>query len=181
MPWLAAACNRRHIWTARSKLVFIPDRGHLLARVRRYVDPEYHQCYQLTDRSDVYSFGVVLVELISSKPAVDLTRGRSDINLAGMAINKIQQCRLEQLVDLGLGYGSDEATTKQMTLVAELAFRCLQQNGETRPPIKEVLDALTSIQGDGLGKKTDALIAPRSPDTVHAPWDSMSTTPCTSQ
>jgi serine/threonine protein kinase len=23
-----------------------------------YVDPVYHQCYQLTDRSDVYSFGV---------------------------------------------------------------------------------------------------------------------------
>ncbi|PON86967.1 Wall-associated receptor kinase, partial [Trema orientale] len=28
-----------------------------------YVDPEYHQCYQLTSKSDVYSFGVVLVEL----------------------------------------------------------------------------------------------------------------------
>ncbi|CAL9082084.1 unnamed protein product [Musa textilis] len=37
-----------------------------------YVDPDYHQCYQLTDKSDVYSFGVMLVELISSKPAVDV-------------------------------------------------------------------------------------------------------------
>ncbi|KXG22487.2 LEAF RUST 10 DISEASE-RESISTANCE LOCUS RECEPTOR-LIKE PROTEIN KINASE-like 1.2 isoform X1 [Sorghum bicolor] len=146
-----------------------------------YVDPEYHQCYQLTDRSDVYSFGVVLVELISSKPAVDVTRDRSEINLAGMAIHKIQQCQLEQLVDLDLGYGSDEATRKAMTMVAELAFRCLQQNGEMRPPIKEVLDALRSIQEDGFGKKGDALIAPRSPDTVHAPWDSMSTTPSISQ
>ncbi|TKW26045.1 hypothetical protein SEVIR_3G160200v4 [Setaria viridis] len=146
-----------------------------------YVDPEYHQCYQLTDRSDVYSFGVVLVELISSKPAVDVTRDRSEINLAGMAINKIQQCQLEQLVDMDLGYGSDEATRKAMTMVAELAFRCLQQNGEMRPPIKEVFDALRSIQEEGtLGKKKDALIAPRSPNTVHAPWDSMSTTPSVS-
>ncbi|WVZ99507.1 hypothetical protein U9M48_044790 [Paspalum notatum var. saurae] len=152
-----------------------------------YVDPEYHQCYQLTDRSDVYSFGVVLVELISSKPAVDVTRDRSEINLAGMAINKIQRCQLDKLVDLELGYGSDAATTKATTMVAELAFRCLQQNGEMRPPIKEVLDALRSIQeddgdgdGDGVGKKKDALIAPTSPDTVHAPWDSMSsTTPST--
>ncbi|KAJ1263950.1 hypothetical protein BS78_09G226200 [Paspalum vaginatum] len=146
-----------------------------------YVDPEYHQCYQLTDRSDVYSFGVVLVELISSKPAVDVTRDRSDINLAGMAINKIQQCRLDQLVDLELGYGSDEATRKAMTMVAELAFRCLQRNGEMRPPIKEVLDALRGIQEDGdgvgVGEKKDALMAPRSPDTVHAPWDSVSTNP----
>ncbi|CAN6354467.1 unnamed protein product, partial [Urochloa humidicola] len=145
-----------------------------------YVDPEYHQCYQLTDRSDVYSFGVVLVELTSSKPAVDVTRDRSEINLAGMAVNKIQQCQLEQLVDMELGYGSDEATRKGMTMVAELAFRCLQQNGEMRPPIKEVFDALRSIQEEGLGrtkKKDDALVAPRSPNTVHAPWDSMSTTP----
>jgi hypothetical protein len=89
-----------------------------------YVDPEYHQCYQLTDRSDVYSFGVVLVELISSKPAVDVTRDRSEISLAGMAINKIQQCQLEQLVDLGLGYGSDEATRKAMTMVAAASAWC---------------------------------------------------------
>ncbi|GJN15134.1 hypothetical protein PR202_gb02027 [Eleusine coracana subsp. coracana] len=61
-----------------------------------------------------------------------------------------------------------------MTMVAELAFRCLQQNGEMRPPIREVLDALRSIQEEGFGKK---VITPRSPDTVHAPWDSISTTP----
>nr|XP_034899144.1 LEAF RUST 10 DISEASE-RESISTANCE LOCUS RECEPTOR-LIKE PROTEIN KINASE-like 1.2 isoform X2 [Populus alba] len=55
-----------------------------------YVDPEYHQCYQLTDKSDVYSFGVVLIELISSMPAVDISRHRHEINLSTMAINKIQ-------------------------------------------------------------------------------------------
>ncbi|RVX12655.1 Leaf rust 10 disease resistance locus receptor-like protein kinase-like 1.1 [Vitis vinifera] len=54
------------------------------------VDPEYHQCYQLTDKSDVYSFGVVLIELISSLPAVDINRHRHEINLSNYAINKIQ-------------------------------------------------------------------------------------------
>ena len=124
----------------------------------RYVDPEYHQCYQLTDKSDVYSFGVVLAELISSKPAVDITRHRNEINLAGMAISKIQKCQLEELVDLGLGYETDPATKKMMTMVAELAFRCLQQNGEMRPPIKEVLEVLRSIQGempDGEGRRQE--------------------------
>lgn len=43
-----------------------------------YVDPEYSQCYQLTDKSDVYSFGVVLIELISSMPAVDMDRHRHE-------------------------------------------------------------------------------------------------------
>ncbi|KAL7240354.1 hypothetical protein ACSBR2_006077 [Camellia fascicularis] len=39
-----------------------------------YVDPQYHQYYQLTDKSDVYSLGVVLIELVSSMPAVDIGR-----------------------------------------------------------------------------------------------------------
>uniref|UniRef100_A0A0E0JMP0 non-specific serine/threonine protein kinase n=1 Tax=Oryza punctata TaxID=4537 RepID=A0A0E0JMP0_ORYPU len=151
-----------------------------------YVDPEYHQCYQLTDKSDVYSFGVVLVELISSKPAVDITRQRNEINLAGMAINRIQKSQLEELVDLELGYESDPATKKMMTMVAELAFRCLQQNGEMRPPIKEVLEVLKGVQDlcvmekDG-GKDKKGPDPPLSPDTVHAQWDSRQTTPNTSQ
>ncbi|XP_044451567.1 LEAF RUST 10 DISEASE-RESISTANCEUS RECEPTOR-LIKE PROTEIN KINASE-like 1.4 isoform X2 [Triticum aestivum] len=147
-----------------------------------YVDPEYHQCYQLTDRSDVYSFGVVLAELISSKPAVDVTRDRDEINLAAMAVGRIQRSELDQLVDAELGYGSDEATTRAITMVAELAFRCLQQNSEMRPPIKEVLDGLRGIQqGGAKEKKYDVIVVPRSPNTVHAPWDSMSTTPSISQ
>ncbi|VAH78862.1 unnamed protein product [Triticum turgidum subsp. durum] len=151
-----------------------------------YVDPEYHQCYQLTDKSDVYSFGVVLVELISSKPAVDITRQRNEINLAGMAISKIQKCRLEELVDVELGYESDPAARKMMTMVAELAFRCLQQNGEMRPPIREVLDVLRAIQDECLGHKDGGgkgkdFAEPISPNTVHAPWDSRTTTPNTSQ
>nr|ACN37017.1 unknown [Zea mays] len=148
-----------------------------------YVDPEYHQCYQLTDKSDVYSFGVVLVELISSKPAVDVTRHRNEINLAGMAISKIQKCQLEELVDIDLGYETDPATKKAMTAVAELAFRCLQQNGEMRPPIKEVLEVLRSIQGEyQTGKDGDKnKDGPLSPTTVHAPWESRATTPNTSR
>jgi serine/threonine protein kinase len=154
-----------------------------------YVDPEYHQCYQLTDKSDVYSFGVVLAELISSKPAVDISRDRDEINLAGMAVGRIQRSQLDQLVDIELSYGSDEATRLAMTMVAELAFRCLQQNGEMRPPIREVLDVLKGIQEggakegykDGKTKKDGVPPVPSSPNTVHAPWDSLSTTPSISQ
>ncbi|KAJ6718805.1 LEAF RUST 10 DISEASE-RESISTANCE LOCUS RECEPTOR-LIKE PROTEIN KINASE-LIKE 1.4 [Salix purpurea] len=66
-----------------------------------YVDPEYHQSYQLTDKSDVYSFGVVLIELISSMPAVDITRHRHEINLSNLAIIKIQKCAFDELIDSG--------------------------------------------------------------------------------
>ncbi|WRX13298.1 Protein kinase domain - like 10 [Theobroma cacao] len=113
-----------------------------------YVDPEYHQCYQLTGKSDVYSFGVVLIELISSMPAVDITRHRQEINLANLAINKIQKCAFDELIDPNLGYKSDEEVTRMTTSVAELAFRCLQQEKEMRPSMEEVLEELQRIQSE---------------------------------
>lgn len=110
-----------------------------------YVDPEYYECYQLTDKSDVYSFGVVLCELLSSKPAVDTNRHRQDINLASMAVNRIQKCALHELVDPELGFSTEYIVRKTVTQVAELAFRCLQQDRDMRPTMAEVVDSLRAI------------------------------------
>ncbi|XP_022865650.1 LEAF RUST 10 DISEASE-RESISTANCE LOCUS RECEPTOR-LIKE PROTEIN KINASE-like 1.4 isoform X1 [Olea europaea var. sylvestris] len=146
-----------------------------------YVDPEYYQCYQLTEKSDVYSFGVVLVELISSLQAVDTNRHRLDINLANMAVNKIQNHTLHELVDLSLGFETNSVVRRMATLVAELAFRCLQQERDMRPSMEEVLEVLRGIQSEDLNahkvEVVDILIddevgplkgsvAPSSPDSV---------------
>ncbi|KAG6759604.1 hypothetical protein POTOM_036088 [Populus tomentosa] len=111
-----------------------------------YLDPEYHQCYQLTAKSDVYSFGVVLIELISSMPAVDMTRNQHEINLATLAMNKIQKCAFDELIDPYLGYKSDEEIKRMTTSVAELAFLCLQQGKEIRPCMNEVLKELKAME-----------------------------------
>ncbi|XP_077219827.1 LEAF RUST 10 DISEASE-RESISTANCE LOCUS RECEPTOR-LIKE PROTEIN KINASE-like 1.2 isoform X1 [Tasmannia lanceolata] len=157
-----------------------------------YVDPDYHKCYQLTDKSDVYSFGVVLVELISSKPAVDISRHQDEINLAYMALNKILNNALHELVDLGLGFEFDYGVRRMITLVAELAFRCLQEDREVRPSMEEVLEVLRGIESDEYPTKKVEEIdvtsddvglimkTPSSPDTVMDPWVSRSTTPNTS-
>lgn len=111
-----------------------------------YVDPEYHQCYQLTSKSDVYSFGVVLIELISSLPAVDITRHRHEINLANLATSKIQKCEFHELIDPSTGFETDSEVRRMTIAVAELAFQCLQQNKEMRPSMEEVLETLKSIE-----------------------------------
>ncbi|XP_052198249.1 LEAF RUST 10 DISEASE-RESISTANCE LOCUS RECEPTOR-LIKE PROTEIN KINASE-like 1.1 [Diospyros lotus] len=91
-----------------------------------YVDPEYYQSYQLTDRSDVYSFGVMLIELISSMPAVDISRHRHEINLANLAINRIQNRAFNELIDPSLGFESNTSVERVTTSVEEVAFLCLQ-------------------------------------------------------
>lgn len=111
-----------------------------------YVDPEYFQCYRLNEKSDVYSFGVVLIEFISSKEAVDVTRQSRDINLAKMAVAKIQNNALHELVDPSLGFEKDPEVRRKMMSVAELAFRCLQHEREMRPTMDEVLKILRGVK-----------------------------------
>ncbi|XP_020584985.1 LEAF RUST 10 DISEASE-RESISTANCE LOCUS RECEPTOR-LIKE PROTEIN KINASE-like 1.1 [Phalaenopsis equestris] len=152
-----------------------------------YLDPEYHQCYQLTDRSDVYSFGVVLVELISSKPAVDFDRDRLEINLSTMAMNRIQKGNLDDLMDQKLGFDTNMQTRRMMRLVAELAFRCLQTDREMRPSIKEVLEVLKEIRSGVLLEHSNEHVVsnagsqnekrPCSPESVTEKWASRSSTP----
>ncbi|XP_026386980.1 LEAF RUST 10 DISEASE-RESISTANCE LOCUS RECEPTOR-LIKE PROTEIN KINASE-like 1.2 isoform X1 [Papaver somniferum] len=155
-----------------------------------YVDPDYYQCYQLTDKSDVYSFGVVLCELISSKPAVDINRHRHEINLSTMALNKIHGDALHELVDMSLGFDTNASVRKTVTLVAELAYRCLQQDTDARPSMAEVLEVLKEIEVEGSkvvkpGELTDDAkllknYPPVSPNSVTDKWASITSTPNTS-
>ncbi|XP_073294345.1 LEAF RUST 10 DISEASE-RESISTANCEUS RECEPTOR-LIKE PROTEIN KINASE-like 1.4 isoform X2 [Primulina huaijiensis] len=156
-----------------------------------YVDPEYYQCYQLTEKSDVYSFGVMLVELISSLQAVDTNRHRQDINLSNMAINKIQNRTLYELVDPNLGFDTNCTVRRMVTLVAELAFRCLQHERDMRPSMEDVLEVLRGIQNEDLNankaevvdiladedaRLLSVIVDPPSPDSVVAnKWGGSST------
>ncbi|KAK7280439.1 hypothetical protein RJT34_25503 [Clitoria ternatea] len=171
-----------------------------------YLDPEYYQCYQLTDKSDVYSFGVVLIELISSKPPVDMNRSKDEINLSNLAVKKIQEGVISELVDPSLGYVSDNEVKRMMVSVAELAFQCLQREKESRPSMDKVLHELRIIESgkdevagveDVVGVSHSSrvhspppaspvwdevgllknVVLPTSPNTVTDKWESKHTTP----
>ncbi|KAF3431918.1 hypothetical protein FNV43_RR26654 [Rhamnella rubrinervis] len=102
--------------------------------------------YQLVHKELLVIFGVVLIELISSMPAVDITRQKEEINLANLATNKIQKCEFNELIDPSIGFESDGEVRRMTIAVAELAFQCLQQNKEMRPSMEEVLETLESIE-----------------------------------
>ncbi|KAE9444604.1 hypothetical protein C3L33_23498, partial [Rhododendron williamsianum] len=162
---------------------------------------------KLTNKSDVYSFGVVLIELISSLPAVDINRHRDEINLANLAVNRIQNRAIHELIDPSLGFESDPSIERMTLSVAEVAFRCLQLDMDMRPTMKEIMEALMEIEAykdENAGKIIDdgsALttrrpptspdgedvvllknrVAPVSPASVTNRWVSTSTTSTSSE
>eukprot|EP00253_Pinus_taeda_P032654 PITA_32654 len=119
-----------------------------------YVDPEYYQCYRLTEKSDVYSFGVVLLEIISAKQAMDINRKRGEINLANLAITKIQEGTLNELADSQLEIEVNQEVQIMVSAVAELAFRCVASERDDRPHMEEVVVRLEEI-GHSRGRSTD--------------------------
>ncbi|KAI3777264.1 hypothetical protein L1987_47062 [Smallanthus sonchifolius] len=96
--------------------------------------------------------------LISSLPAVDTSRHRLDINLANMAVTKIQNHTLEELVDKSIGFETNGLVRRMTTLVAELAFRCLQHVKDMRPTMKEVVETLKGIQNDELNDQKQEVL-----------------------
>ncbi|XP_057835235.1 LEAF RUST 10 DISEASE-RESISTANCE LOCUS RECEPTOR-LIKE PROTEIN KINASE-like 1.2 isoform X2 [Cryptomeria japonica] len=116
-----------------------------------YVDPEYHQSFQLTEKSDVYSFGVVLVEIISAKLAVDVSRNRREISLAHLAVAKIQAGALHELVDPDLDIEMNFEVKRMVNAVAELAYECLAIERDDRPDMRQVVFRLEQIRNSGSG------------------------------
>nr|POE55849.1 leaf rust 10 disease-resistance locus receptor-like protein kinase-like 1.1 [Quercus suber] len=118
----------------------------ILTRLRHKNLVSLYGCTSRSCHELLLVFGVVLMELISSLPAVDIFRQKHEINLADLAVNKIEKCAFHELIDPHLGFESDEGVRTTTILVAKLAFQCLQQDKETRPSMDEVLEALKKIQ-----------------------------------
>ncbi|WOL05108.1 wall-associated receptor kinase-like 14 [Canna indica] len=111
-----------------------------------YVDPQYHQNFQLSDKSDVYSFGVVLVEMITAMKVVDFGRAPTEVNLASMAADRIGKGLVEEIVDPIIKENWDGQTKASVQKVAELAFRCLAFHKEARPSMAEVTEEMERIR-----------------------------------
>lgn len=67
-----------------AKLGPVGDNTHVSTRVMGtygYCAPEYAMSGKLTLKSDIYSFGVVLMELITGRRAIDLSKKQGEQNL----------------------------------------------------------------------------------------------------
>ncbi|KAK6153222.1 hypothetical protein DH2020_012861 [Rehmannia glutinosa] len=119
------------------------DKSHVSTRVmgtQGYCAPEYAGTGKLTVKSDMYSFGVVLLELITGRRPLEMTRGNRKHMLADWNLVSVAD-------PLMRGQFSESSLCRAM----EVAMMCLRDDAHSRPSTKDVVHAmnfLTSRQYD---------------------------------
>lgn len=105
-----------------------------------YLDPEYLSRGQLSLKSDVYSFGVLLLELITARPASDMS--------GELLVNVVKTC----LETWGLSVLEEELMDPLLSSsflgferFLSLALNCVQEFCSQRPSMNDVVKELEDI------------------------------------
>ncbi|KAL5231144.1 hypothetical protein ABZP36_029920 [Zizania latifolia] len=104
-----------------------------------YLAPEYAQSGQITEKADVYSFGVVLVELVTGRKAVDISRPKGQQFLTEWARPLLEECAIDDLIDPRLG---DHFSKNDVFCMLHAANLCIRRDPHSRPRMSHVLRIL---------------------------------------
>lgn len=126
-----------------AKLGPVGDNTHVSTRVMGtygYCAPDYAMSGRLTIKSDIYSFGVVLLELITGRKAIDMTKKSGEQNLVSWSRPFLKdRKKFVQLAD-PLLHGNFPA--RCMHHAVAIIAMCLQEQANFRPLIGDIVVAL---------------------------------------
>ncbi|XP_024982297.1 calmodulin-binding receptor-like cytoplasmic kinase 2 [Cynara cardunculus var. scolymus] len=126
-----------------------PTATHISTQVKGtagYLDPEYLSTYQLTDRSDVYSFGVLLVELVTGRLPIELSKAPNERLTTKWAMQRLKGGEVVLAMDPKLR--RNPASMMVVEKVLRLARQCLAPTRQLRPSMKRCAEILWRIRKD---------------------------------
>ncbi|XP_071726335.1 probable serine/threonine-protein kinase PBL21 [Rutidosis leptorrhynchoides] len=126
-----------------AKLGPVGDKTHVSTRVMGtygYCAPDYAMSGKLTIKSDIYSFGVVLLELISGRKAINMTKKPEEQNLVSWSRPFLRDRK--KFVELADPLLQDRFPSRCMHHMVAIIAMCLQEQAKFRPLIGDIVVAL---------------------------------------
>ncbi|CAJ1939034.1 unnamed protein product [Sphenostylis stenocarpa] len=121
-----------------------PNASHVTTEVKGsigYLDPEYYMSLWLTQKSDVYSFGVVLLEVLCGRPPIESKVEKQ--KQREFLVLWVKRCfhdgNVDEIVDPVL---KDTLRPKCLKKFLEIALSCLNDHGNDRPLMRDVVKGL---------------------------------------
>ncbi|GKV26774.1 hypothetical protein SLEP1_g36009 [Rubroshorea leprosula] len=125
-----------------------PEHAHML--MISYKSPEYAKTGRITRKTDVWCLGILILEVLTGKfPENYLTQGyNSSASLASWVNAMVTERKTSEVFDKEMG-GIKNSKSEMINLL-KIGLSCCEEDLETRPELKEVLEKIEelSIEGD---------------------------------
>ena len=89
-----------------------------------------------------FSFGVVLLELLTGKRPVDVSKSKGSRDLISWVLQMKSEKKEEQIFDRLIW---SKVHVKQLLSVLEIACKCISADPRQRPSIEEVVSCLDKV------------------------------------
>ncbi|KAK9705379.1 hypothetical protein RND81_07G052200 [Saponaria officinalis] len=106
-----------------------------------YIDPEYIETQEVTEKCDVYNFGVLMLELLTARDPVEMARRGKD--LVDEFVSAVKTNGGMEIIDKHV---LEEDNMDEILWFVRLALTCVANIGVARPTMTEVVDELWVIQ-----------------------------------